>query len=347
MENGSPDIIDMQVNVGKTAFGPDCDFETYLREASRIGITRAILFPTPTQIRDIPGGTETNCLWRTNTPEQDRYYIERSVGGKTEHIERPTNPYKEFNLETLRFVREFNAAQNGMRLYMAAKVHPYLDDDSALDGVLQEEVVSLKIHGIATHSDPSSFPNKFNERLQHHDLPVVVHTDWLRGEELPSGTPHQLALAELYKKNNPLSYIQWAIENKLRVCINHGARLHAESIHIVNNEPDLSLGYGPDCHLDARQDHLAMPTDDYTASLFSMARADRVIFSTDYRWNVGTARTWDELRWDSIERIRRVLSDPNDRSNVLAKNAIEFYELPAQAMKSDSTTSLDDASIAH
>lgn len=241
-----------------------------------------------------------------------------------EVLEQPHLPYQDFNRTTLQFIKHFNEQRNGIRLYLAAKLHPHLDDAHCLEGLLDNEVVSLKIHGIATHSHPDAFPQWLNEFLRHHDLPIVVHTDWYRGEENDNLSPHQRTLLELCRLNNPLNYVRWAIKNKLKVCINHGARLHAESIHIINNEPNLSLAYGPDSHLDARQDHLAIPTDDYAASLFEMARSDKVMFSTDYRWNIGAENAWDDLRWDSIERIRRLLA-PEDQQKVLAQNAITFY----------------------
>ncbi len=320
------EIVDMQVNVGDTAFGPNCDFETYEENALALGFTRALVFPTPTEIRPVLGGKETNCLWRTDAEPNERYYVQRDLVTGTERDEQPVNPYRQANERTLAFVKEYNARKTGMRLYLAAKLHPHLDDEQALEGLLDEDVASLKIHGIATHSDPQTFPKRFNEILRHHGLPIVVHTDWYRGVENTDASPMQRTLIELCKSNNPLAYVRWAIENKLRVCINHGARLHAESIHIINNEPDLSLAYGPDSHLDARQDHLAVPTGDYAATLFEMARPDKVMFSTDYRWNIDEDGAWDDLRWDSVERIRRLLSTDN-QEKVLATNAIEYYGL--------------------
>jgi len=132
-----------------------------------------------------------------------------------------------------------------------------------------------------------------------------VHTDWYTGKIGEDMSPHAKALHELYRKNNPLAYIRWAQQNRLKVCINHGARLHKESIHIINNEPDLMMGYGPDSLLDAEQDRLAIPTTDYAASLFAHALPSKVMFSTDYRWNANGRNQWHDLRWDSIDRIRR------------------------------------------
>ena len=112
----------------------------------------------------------------------------------------------------------------------------------------------------------------------------------------------------------------------MKVCINHGARLHNKSIHIINNEPNLMMGYGPDSLLDAEQDRLAVSTRDYASALFERASPDKVMFSTDYRWNANGRNQWDDLRWDSIERIQRALS-PTDQQKVLAQNAIAFYQM--------------------
>lgn len=323
----TPEIVDMQVNLGKTAFGPDCDFKTYHAQAQMLGITKAMIVPTPTHIFRTPEGEETSCLWRPNMEVSDRYYKEvRKDGASTEVSDNPSHPYQGFNRHILQFVKAFNERRERLRLFFAAKIHPFLDDSACLEDLLDDDLVCLKIHGIASHSSPDVFPSWLNEFLRHHDLPVLVHTDWYSGEIGEDLSPHAKALHELYRKNSPIAYIHWALKHRLRVCINHGARLHQESIHIINNESDLMMGYGPDSLLDAEQDRLAVQTDDYTASLFEHASPDKVMFSTDYCWNANRRNQWNDLRWDSIPRIRRILS-PNDQQKVLAENAITFYKM--------------------
>lgn len=327
MEKTVSSIVDMQVNIGKTAFGPNCDFETYHAKTQELGITKAMIVPTPTHIFQTTIGEETSCLWKPNANPSQRYYKElRKESSEIEIIDNPRHPYQAFNQHILQFVKAFNESRQKLRLYFAAKVHPFLDDPQCLEGLLDDNLVCLKIHGIASHSHPNIFPQWLDEFLRHHNLPVLVHTDWYEGEIGEQMSPYVRALHELYRENSPLAYIHWALRNKLKVCINHGARLHNESIHIINNEPDLMMGYGPDSLLDAEWDRLAMPTVDYAAALFEHASPDKVMFSTDYRWNVDGRNQWNNLRWDSIERIRRVLG-PADQDKVLARNAINFYKM--------------------
>lgn len=326
MEQSPADIVDMQVNLGRTAFGPNCDFETYYEQAQKLGITKAMIVPTPTHILQTPEGEETSCLWRPEKDVSQRYYKEVKKNDVVEIIDNPARPYHGFNRHILQFVKAFNERRETLRLFFAAKVHPFLDDPACLEGLLEDELVCLKIHGIASHSSPDTFPARFNEFLRHHNLPVLVHTDWYAGEIGEDMSPHARALHELYRKNSPIAYIHWAMKNRLKVCINHGARLHQESIHIINNEPDLMMGYGPDSLLDAEQDRLAVPTNDYAASLFEHASPEKVMFSTDYRWNANGRNQWNDLRWDSIERIRRAL-DTKGQQKVLAENAVSFYKM--------------------
>lgn len=95
----SNEIIDAQVNYGDTPFGPDCDFETYNKNAEAIGITQAVIVPTPTHIHHTDKGTEVSCLWREGRKEiSKRYYTEnRSGDGQTNTVESPNNPYQQFN----------------------------------------------------------------------------------------------------------------------------------------------------------------------------------------------------------------------------------------------------------
>lgn len=326
MESCVNEIVDMQVNLGRTAFGPDCDFETYHAQAQQLGITKAMIVPTPTHIFQTEEGEETSCLWRPEQDASQRYYKEIKKNGAVKIIDNPAHPYHSFNRHILEFVKTFNKRREALKLFFAAKVHPFLDDPSCLEGLLENELVCLKIHGIASHSSPDAFPSWLNEFLRYHDLPVLVHTDWYSEEINESMPPHAKALHELYRSNSPIAYIHWALKHRLRVCINHGARLHRESIHIINNEPDLMIGHGPDSLLDAEQDRLAIPTNDYTASLFEYASPEKVMFSTDYRWNANGRNQWNDLRWDSIGRIRCAL-DAKDQQKVLAGNAITFYKM--------------------
>lgn len=327
MEKTISDIVDMQVNFGKTAFGPDCDFATYYKSAQKLNITRAMIVPTPTHLFQRGNDEETSCLWRPNANPSERYYKEFRSGNSDAIISNnPRHPYQDFNRHVLEFVKIFNESRERLKLYFAAKVHPILDDHECLEGLLDDNLVCIKIHGIASHSYPEVFPDWFNEFLRHHNLPILVHTDWYEGEIGPQLSPHAKALHGLYQKNSPLSYIRWALKHKLKVCINHGARLHQESIHIINNEPDLMMGYGPDSLLDAEQDRLALPTTDYAATLFEHASPEKVMFSSDYRWNVNGRNQWNDLRWDSIQRISSIL-DPIDQEKVLSRNAITFFQM--------------------
>lgn len=324
-QNG--EIIDAQVNYGDTPFGPNCDFETYRQNAESIGITQAIIVPTPTHIRETEEGTEISCLWREGKADiSERYYAEvQHLDGSTEAIDAPRNPYRQFNLSVLEFVRNSNDARNSIRLHFAPKIHPLLDDKDALEELLDEETVCLKIHGIASHSEPDVFPQWLPELARHHDLPLLVHTDFLKPEEQAS-SPKQATLNELYRRNNPMAYIQWALRHNVRMVINHGARLDPEAIHIVNNEENLIMAYGPDSLLDAEQERLVLQTNDYAKTLFEYADPDKVMFSNDYRWNVADRNAWDDLRWDSVDRIRGLLS-PEDQQKVLAGNIRSFYRL--------------------
>ncbi|MCB9807641.1 amidohydrolase family protein [Candidatus Peribacteria bacterium] len=323
------EIIDVQVNYGDTPYGPNSDFELYRNNAERIGIARAVIYPTPTHIHQQNSIIETSCYWRPGNMGNSRYYLtlKNQETGNVTTVEQPKNPFRNFNIAVLEFVRNFNATRNAIRLHFTPKIHPILDDKSALEELIGDETVMLKIHGLATHTNPDDIPTWVVEMLIHYDLPLVAHTDYIDLDTAKRRSAMEQELNELCAQNSPLAHIHWALKNNVRMIINHGARLDPEAINIINNEEKLIMAHGPDSHLEARQDHLVTKTDDYVETLFRMADPDSVMFSTDYRWNVGIACNWDAMRWDSIERLRKVLS-PDDANKVLSENAFKFLRIP-------------------
>ena len=285
------------------------------------------MMSTPAHIIQTDEGEETSCRWQvTDNPSQRYTKVVKDTDGQTVTTYNPERPYYEANRQTLEFVRKHNAMRKKLQLFFAAKIHPMLDDETCVDDFVGNELACLKIHGISTHSDPTIFPQWVSDIAHHYDLPILVHTDYYDGpidESMDAETREHL---ELYSKNHPLPFIQWALRNKLRVAINHGANLDQESIRIINNEEDLIIVYGPDSLIELDKERLATPTDDYAKTLFEYANPDKVAFSTDFAWNVNDRGTWKDMRWDSIDRIRALLSE-DDQKKVLGDNIRNFYKL--------------------
>ncbi len=325
--NLSGEIIDAQVNFGRSANGPNSDFSVYEKEAEKLGITGAVLMSTPAHIIQTAEGEETSCLWQVIDDPGKRYVkTVRTAAGGEQTIYNPVRPYHEANRQVLEFVRAHNAQRKKLQLFFAAKIHPILDDEHCIDDFVSDDLACLKVHGISTHSDPTIFPQWIADVARHHNLPILVHTDYYGGPIDDSMDPFLREHLELYRKNHALPFIQWAIHNRLRVAINHGASLDRESIRIVNNEENLMLVYGPDSLIELDKERLATPTDDYARTLFDLARPDKVMFSTDFAWNVNDRGTWQDMRWDSVERIRAILGK-EDQEKVLSKNIRFFYKL--------------------
>lgn len=81
------------------------------------------------------------------------------------------------------------------------------------------------------------------------------------------------------------------------------------------------LVYGPDCLSELDKERLAIPTDDYVRTLFGLARPEKVMFSTDFAWNVNDRGAWKDLRWDSIERIRKLLNTEDQEKSSLKEHS--------------------------
>lgn len=237
-------------------------------------------------------------------------------------IENPVNPYNKFNRHVANSVRMLNKNNHAIDFYFVPKVHPILDEKNALDKVIDENTVMIKVHGLATHTVPTDIAEWICGLARELDIPLIVHTDYLNHRKI-----QESILDRLCRENSPMAYIQWAIKSKVKLVLNHGARLDPEAIHIVNNEESLMLMSGPDCHLESRPDHLAIETKDYVKSLFSMASPDKVMFSSDFAWNVSQRGIWQPRKWDSVQRIQDILSHAN-AVKVLRDNAINFLKLP-------------------
>lgn len=67
-------IIDTQVNMGDTPFGPNSNVDDYILESRDWNPDKVIIFPTPTHSYFNGQTLETSCLWHERSKAQARYY---------------------------------------------------------------------------------------------------------------------------------------------------------------------------------------------------------------------------------------------------------------------------------
>ncbi|MFA6080630.1 MAG: amidohydrolase family protein [Candidatus Gracilibacteria bacterium] len=305
-------IIDCQTNIGISPHGPIGDLAYYIKMAVQMGVTDALLFPTPTFAR----GSCTKALWKVGNDREIKF-IDAGKNGQEEESDR--NPYFADNLEIIATASDVNNKGEGIIFYPVWKIHPALDNSEDVDRLLAaRRVYALKVHGIATATYPEKLPNWLPRLALKHNLPIVFHTDFFRG------TP-QTYLEYLYQKNNPLDYVKWGNKNKVKTVINHGARLDRKAVNQIKQSDNTMIVYGPDCHIESTG-RTSVKTTDYTTDLFRMTPAEKVMFSSDYPWNRDNIADENTERWDSVKRVKGLLSQ-RDSEKVLFENAADFFRI--------------------
>lgn len=320
-------IIDAQVNYGKSVFGPDCNLDIYIKNATFQGINKSIIIPTSTHEIETEGGIERACIWEE---KNNKISYRKEVVNKDEIliIYNPKNPFYLMNNSTLKEIRNRNKNNTSIKLFFAPKVHPILCTYSSMKMFLAEpETVAIKIHGIASHISPSEIPEWLIKLSKEYDKPFIIHTDFFnvnfQDERIPS------YLYNIISKNQPLQWINWAKKNEIRAYLSHGLRLDETSAEEVNKSNNLVVGMGPDLMLQDEPMRLKKQTDDYLADLVRIISPNKLVFSTDYRWNVRKRYEWDNLDWETHKRLqqKRFNLSTDDLESILEGNAKNFFKL--------------------
>jgi len=320
------EIIDSQINYGEDVFGPNSDLETYLYHAPFRGITKAILIPTPTHTLQLEDGTkEKSCVWFI---ENENLVFKRIIveGEKEKQEINPLNPYQRMNLYSLQNVKHYNEIQNKIKFYFAPKIHPILDNPDTLIEFLQEpSTIAIKINGLATHTTPQNIPEWLIELSKEYDKPFIIHTDYLDSD----ANWVNKEISHLIRSNSPYMWAQWAKKKGVKACLAHGLRLDPLAADVVNSSNNLIVGLGPDKLLENEQERLVIKNQNYLETLFNLVDENKIIFSTDYRWNVFDRGKWDDLDWETHERIITYANKRGKSKGFLSKifyeNAQEFF----------------------
>ena len=81
------------------------------------------------------------------------------------------------------------------------------------------------------------------------------------------------------------------------------------------------VGLGPDLLLEKEDERLYIDLygKKYLDVLFQLLNEDKVVFSTDYAWNVKKRGLWENLDWETISRIRKYAKRNNKTKEFLEK----------------------------
>lgn len=314
-------LFDAQVNVGRSAIGPDCDMDTYLTHMQN-RTTAVMLIPTPSHDHIYGDGTrEISCMWEDNDGAVT-YSVRRQRNGRQMEIN-PTNPYFDFNGAIIEQARVLTA-RTGIEFYVAAKCHPVLDSPERFEETLRApEVRAIKIHGLATHTTPAQIPAWLPDLSKRTGVPFFIHTDYHQAST--TATPMEL----LMSANTSKKWYAWVKEHDARAYLAHGLRLDLETLAAVSNDLNILIGIGPASLLQTEQDRLLVRTDNYLQTLLASTNPQRIAFCTDYRWNVWERQQWNNLDWSSdertIETARQLGFSQENINGILHDNAEKFF----------------------
>ncbi len=326
------EIVDCQVNYGKSLFGPNCKIEIYSKAAKKMGITRALIIPTLTHEIKIDSLVEKSCIWEET--EKGLLYKKEIIEKKTGKVitrKNPKNPYQNMNNFVLNKIRELNKNLD-IKYYFIPKIHPLLDTEKELERLIEEpETVALKIHGLATHTTPNQVPGWIVKLANSYSKPLFVHTDYLNKNFKDNRTPE--SLKKIIYKNTPKDWLTWAeLTKPHKLYLAHLVRMDMESIDKINKSKNIVVGTGPDIMLEQEPWRLKQqPTENILYKALISINSKKLVFSTDFAWNVFKRGNWTQFDWGSIERIveqaKKIGLPKEELSDILSNNAIEFFSL--------------------
>jgi len=268
-------------------------------------------------------------LWRYQKGKIE--YVKRKIiDGKVAECFAPVNPYSRMNRFVLGEVKSLNK-QGKMSYYFIPKVHPVLDAPEEVEKLLREpECVGLKIQGLATHVVPEDVPRWVAILANEYCKVVMVHTDYLDKDIKDERIPRHLR--RIIAGNTPMQWINWARKNELRkMYLAHLARLDVEAINEVNNSEGFVLGLGPDRMLQGEPMRLSMKTDGILYDALQLVDPNKLVFSTDYAWNVFDRKDWQSFDWSTIERLieegQKLGVSEQELEKILQGNALDFFRL--------------------
>lgn len=319
-------IIDSHGHFGKSFMGPESSISLYVNEAKKIGVVASIASPGPTP-EIIDGSVTTRpCLWEVN--EGVVSYFRQEINSSTGEDSKSTpdvNPYHGVNMNLISEAQKHNKRDVEHKI-LAMPIHqPFLDTKDEIESLLKhKDVIALKLHGISTFTGPNDVSQNTVDSLKRFDKPIIVHTDMYRGEV-------KFDIHRAYQLNHPLSWVNWARDNKVKTLITHGARLSAEALKLIDSTPNVAVGLSPDLLLMSEQNRLDHNSDEFLFELFSLVSPQKILFDIDYGWNVTERNNWEKSDWKMCERINsaalRAGLSQNDLDNIYFNNAVKFYNI--------------------
>lgn len=305
--------------VGKNIMMPYLPtFSEYLQLAKKNSVGKVLFAPctSPMIIDKIRHFTKVYYLWEYVNGKY-RYFSEVVDNGKIIKGEISKNPYKEVNIKIFKYLKNLKGE---ISTEFIPAISLYFDTPDYIEELLSLNVKGLKVHGISTGLyDLSRVNQDILSLLKRSDVPLVIHTDFMKNPKAP--------IDYLYSENNPINWLKLLVKNDIKGYLVHGCRLSIECSRIMkDNNGQFLTGISPDILLANEPERLMIKTDNYLETLFNMFDIEMLAFDLDYNWNY-TDRityTYDD---EQLNRLNKLKLSKNNKEKILKKNSERFFNL--------------------
>ena len=308
-ERYSIEIIDGHSHFGKDGFWPnDGYYKEYLEKCSKIGVKEVFGMSVPCPVIYDNEGNKTYLSYYVMNRNSIEHYVLKEQKGKQILIPNliGINPYKEAN----DLMYNLSLKANNIKFNYVPLIHPkYYSYDDFEDNI-KKGAKMFKIHGIACGVIPNKIEEEFFRLLEYFKIPIIIHTDYSKEENILS-------------YNNAMNWLKVLSKYNIKVYLAHAVRLSNEAIDIVNKDDRYVVGLGPDMLLSIPGQNEQNPIN-YLDFCFSNFNINKLIFDIDYPWNTKNPNDFS-FDWDSIDRIETKVS-LDEKEKILSKNIKRFIK---------------------
>lgn len=298
-------IIDVHSHLGRMINWPEAEIADYYNTMKRENIDIGILFPLPYQV---------------DFDNLERVFLKYTLDGKTpafssDVLDSLKNPYRIINEHYYNIINSFRPI--GKEILFVPIIHPILDEPDMIQTMIARyDPPALKVHGTGSGVVPSDFSSDLMEIIRVNNLPLIIHTEYSRIDNLNY----------IDKSNSALNWARWAVENHIKVCLAHGARLQPEALRLVNESDFLCIGIAPIQRVSRNSNRLESELPDYSPEEYLKFLRDhvdhrKILFDLDYNWNrIPNSNIPD---YSASSTVKSIFGPESDL--VLFKNAISFF----------------------
>lgn len=312
-------FIDTHSHIGIDYYFKGAKLEDYDAFCVQNKIDKSVLMPMPWPVYNQGNKEIVPLIWEHENFRKINYYkliIENETIKKEPANKNPYQCINEFYLKLI--CKDFET-----KLYFAPLIHGVLDEPYYLEKLLlNKNVVATKMHGFSGGFFKDDVKKELIEVIKAFDIPIIFHTSVYNYN-------YGYGAETRYWRNkcSPKDWAEFIIKYDLKGVLNHGACLDLETIKLVNKNPNIMIGIGPD--LDISQDPFKVSLEKntflkegYLNLLKKYVNPDRLLFDVDYNWNV------DQTGFIDNCSINRIMSTWNyeDSQKILSKNALAFYK---------------------